>query len=77
MKYELQKFGPIEDTKISEKDEKDDKENIKVLVKYHNLASAFACYNLLSKKPYMGKPVEILFVSSFWENNSIAIYMYF
>lgn len=56
MRTELKKFGPIESLKLGS----DDKHG-KVLVTYHNLSSAFTCYNLLNGKKYMHHPVNIEF----------------
>ena len=33
----------------------------KAYVEFEEVTSAFACYNLLNQKPYMGLPVEINF----------------
>lgn len=62
MRYELSKFGSIESLKLAA--DATDENYGKVLVTYHNLSSAFVCYNLLNGKSYLGQPVQILFVNS-------------
>ena len=59
MKYELSKFGVIDQIQIKKIGEKDEG---KVLVKFFNISSAFVCYNLLNGKKYFGTPVDILFI---------------
>ena len=66
IEFELSKFGPIEELKIkqlSDPNQKDEDKG-KVLVKFISIESAFCCYNLLNGKPYLQKPVHILFVNS-------------
>ena len=58
MRMELSKFGPISTMKLALAG--DNKE--KVLVSFHNLASAFVCYNLLNGKIYLGHKVSIVFI---------------
>lgn len=62
MRHELAKFGPVQSLKLAS--DPSDENFGKVLVSYHNLSSAFVCYNLLNGKNYMDHPVQILFVNS-------------
>ena len=62
IRYELNKFGPIVELKVP-RQKSENLEVGKVYVNFLNVASAFACYNLLNSKPYMGQPVDILFIN--------------
>ena len=37
-----------------------------------NVGAAFACYNLLNSKQYMGHPVDILFINLIWMNETFV-----
>lgn len=62
---ELQKFGPIEELVVPLMSESPKEEKAHVKVKFMTIQSAFCCYNLLNNKPYLGKPVNILFIREF------------
>ena len=59
MEFELSKFGPIEQIKITTLNDGKPEEIGRVLVKFSLITSAFGCYNLLNGKPYLGKPIDI------------------
>ena len=63
MLYELEKFGKIQSIKIPRLGSEKEEEIGKVMVTFINVDAAFACYNLLNGKKYMGKPVDILFIN--------------
>lgn len=64
---ELSKFGRIRSTQLPRPNDmlrnKAIKESAlgKAFVEFEEIASAFACYNLLNNRPFLGKPVEIDF----------------
>lgn len=60
MRVELSKFGPIRTIKLAVGGE----HRGKIIVGYHNLSSAFMCYNLLNNQKYMGHPVTITFIDT-------------
>jgi RNA recognition motif-containing protein len=62
IRFELEKFGPIVELKVP-RQKTDHLEVGKAYVHFLNVASAFACYNLLNSKLYMGHPVDILFIN--------------
>mmetsp|Transcript_27716 Transcript_27716/g.26750 ORF Transcript_27716/g.26750 Transcript_27716/m.26750 type:complete len:116 (+) Transcript_27716:966-1313(+) len=65
MFQELQKLGAIKELIIPRKKDlgSSTQESAvgKVFVEYEDINSAFACFNLLNNRPYMGSPVEIHF----------------
>jgi hypothetical protein len=65
LEFELSKFGPIQELKVNRLNDNRVKpeEKGKLFVKFINVASAFCCYNLLNGKPYLDKPVDILFIN--------------
>ena len=60
IRFELSKFGPIEQLKVPKLNEQnmgvksESDEPGKAYVEFLNVSSAFACYNLLNGKPYLG-----------------------
>ena len=54
MKYELSKFGQIDNIKIPRVGSDREEDVGKVIVTFVTVGSAFSCYNLLNGKPYMG-----------------------
>lgn len=65
IRFELGKFGAIDNIKIPLLGVDPQEEIGSVMVHFVNVASAFVCYNLLNNKPYMNEPVNIVFINSF------------
>ena len=72
VQYEINKFGVVQDIKIvrntqEKMEEQNDLYEIgKVYVRFLFVSSAFACYNLLNGRKFMGEQVDILFIDFMW-----------